>query len=263
MTLHQISDRQGRGAATGALDVRGWTVHTAADRAEVGSVRDVLVDDAGQPHYLDVDLGLFRKRVLVPIERVSTDDADECVWVAGFTRDSFQEIPAYDGDVARLNADQRAGLLDDYARAERAPGAGAAAGGGTREGLVRLGELDDFEVAAEDPDVRGWKVVASGQESIGKVEELVVDTAARRVAYLDVELDDEHRRSDDESRVLVPIERARLRPDENEVRLDGFALSRLADIPRHGGRYDRAYEATVLTAFDRDPNAPPPGERRR
>jgi photosynthetic reaction center H subunit len=236
-------------------------VYTAADQAEVGQVKDVLVDDAGEPHFLDVNLGIFRKRVLVPVQRISTDASDERVWVAGLGKDGFEEIPAYDGDLARLNADYRAGLLDRYTAVERGHTSHDADPSGRR--LARLGELDDFEVDRNDPDVRGWKVFASDNEQIGKVEDLVVDTAAMKVRYLDIELDRDHRRSDEESRVLIPIDHANLRPDDDEVRLDTIGSGQVADLPTHTGRYDGSYETTLLTAFDRSRGTTPPDTRRR
>jgi photosynthetic reaction center H subunit len=274
MTLHRLSDREGSAGMTGAPDARGWEVRTRADNEDVGKVKDVLVEDTGEAQYLDVDLGIFRKRVLVPYERATMDAADEVVWVTGFNKDGFERIPDYDGDVAKLNADYRAGLLRDYSAASAGTtmaGAGTVGDRGGRDDdaaeriedtrtaspagdsrLARISELSDFEVADHDPDVRGWDVVASDGQKIGDVKDLVADTAAMKVRYLDVELDKEYRRTDEESRVLVPIEHAQLIEDDDVVRLDALASQQARDIPTHRGTFDREYEARVTRIFPAD-----------
>jgi photosynthetic reaction center H subunit len=274
MTLHRLSDREGTAGRTGALDARGWEVRTRADNEDVGKVKDVLVEDTGEAQYLDVDLGVFRKRVLVPFERVTTDSADEVVWVTGFDKHGFERIPDYDGDLAKLNADYRAGLLRDYSAAasgatmtdtgtvrdrggrddevaERIEDTRTASPAGDSR-LARISELSDFEVADHHPDVRGWDVVASDGQKIGDVKDLVADTAAMKVRYLDVELDKDYRRTDEESRVLVPIEHAHLIEDDDVVRLDAMGSQQARDIPTHRGTFDREYEARVTRVFPTD-----------
>jgi photosynthetic reaction center H subunit len=242
----------------------------------------VLIEDTGEARYLDVDLGIFRKRVLVPVERVTTDSAEEVVWVDGFNKDGFERIPEYDGDIAKLNADYRAGLLRDYSAAEtsttsahrsttytgrdddaaeRADDIRTASPTGDSR-LARVGELSDFEVAKHHPDVRGWDVVASDDRKIGDVKELVADTAAMKVRYLDIELDSDYRRSDEESRVLVPIEHARLIKDDDVVRLDAVASHQARDIPTYRGTFDRAYEGRVTRMFPPDAMRDPTNPRR-
>ena len=282
MTLHKISDREGSAGGAGAINARGWEVRTRIDDEDVGKVEDILVEDSGEARYLDVDLGIFRKRVLIPVERVTTNPADEIVWVNGFDKDGFERIPEYDGDLAKLNADYRAGLLRDYSAAETlttSPRAGAIRGGRETDEdaaeriedirtasptgdsrLARVGELSDYEVADYHSDVRGWDVVASDDRKIGDVKDLVADTAAMKVRYLDIELDTEFRRSDEERRVLVPIEHARLIEDDDVVRLDAVASHQARDIPTHRGRFDLEYEVRVARIFPtdamRDPTDP-------
>ncbi len=123
-----------------------------------------------------------------------------------------------------------------------------------------MGELSDYEVADHHPDVRGWDVVASDDRKIGDVKDLIADTTAMKVRYLDVELDSDFRRSDDESRVLVPIEHARLIEDDDVVRLDVMASNQARDIPTHRGTFDTEYEGRVTRMFPtdttRNPNDP-------
>jgi photosynthetic reaction center H subunit len=283
MTLHKISDREGSAGGTGALDARGWGVRTRLDDEDVGKVKDVLVEDSGEARYLDVDLGIFRKRVLVPVERVTTDSADETVWIDGFDKDGFERIPEYDGDVAKLNADYRAGLLRHYSTAGSGTTAAGTGAARTRHGdkdaddraedirtaspagdsrLARVGELSDYEVADHHPDIRGWEVIAADGRKIGDVKDLIADTAAMKVRYVDIELESDFRRTDDESRVLVPIEHARLIEDDDVVRLDAVTSHQARDIPTHRGTFDRDYEGRVTRMFSPDPTRDPDNPRR-
>lgn len=72
--------------------------------------------------------------------------------------------------------------------------AAMASGGALRP----LSELD-WKVTESDPDVRGWTVQASDGSELGRVKELLVDTTARRVRYLDVA-------RTDGAHVRVPVE---------------------------------------------------------
>jgi photosynthetic reaction center H subunit len=285
MTLHRISDREDSAGGAGAINARGWDVRTRVDDEDVGKVKDILVEDSGQAQYLDVDLGMFKKQVLIPVERVTTDSVDKVVWVDGLDKDAFERIPEFDGDVAKLNADYRAGLLRDYSAAEAGGAtsprgeAGYGTGGAddeeadrledTREAspagdprLARVGELSDYEVADHHPDVRGWDVVASDDRKIGDVKELVADTTSMKVRYLDIELDDDFRRSDDDRRVLIPIEHARLIEDDDVVRLDVMASHQARDIPAHRGTFDPDYQDRVTRAFGPDAMRGPTDPRR-
>jgi len=77
--------------------------------------------------------------------------------------------------------------------------------------LAPLSRLDDLKVAAGQPDVRGWDVIASDGKKIGKVDDLLVDVSAQRVVYLGVDVDRGLFTSlfsgqDSPGHVLIPIE---------------------------------------------------------
>lgn len=110
-------------------------------------------------------------------------------------------------------------------------------------GLYRLGDLDDYEVADDDPDVRGWEVLGRNGKSIGKVDELIVDPTAMKVRYLDVDLDEEFvkTRSDyrpeekAEYHLLVPIGTAILDEDDDEVLINTVEPDVLLTYPVYNG----------------------------
>ena len=119
--------------------------------------------------------------------------------------------------------------------------------------VVPLDELDDFKVASGDPDIRGWKVKGSDGRTIGKVDNLLIDTAAMKVRYLDVDVDDDLLDTDDDRHVLIPVGYARLDRDDDDIYVDAIESTVIAGLPAYThGRVTRDYETQLRTAFDRD-----------
>ena len=56
------------------------------------------------------------------------------------------------------------------------------------QATVPLGRLRRYKVADGDPDVRGWQVYGNDGQTIGQVDDLLVDPDALRVRYLQVRL---------------------------------------------------------------------------
>lgn len=118
------------------------------------------------------------------------------------------------------------------------------------ERVVPLGQLDDFEVAEGDPDVRGWEVLAADGRKIGEVDELLVDSAAMKVRYLDVDVDDALLGEPGDRHVLIPIGYARLERDRDCVRVDALESSDVAAVPAYDqGPLTREYESSVRASF--------------
>lgn len=128
-------------------------------------------------------------------------------------------------------------------------------------GLYRLRELDDYEVADDDPDVRGWEVLGRNGKSIGKVDELIVDPSMMKVRYLDVDLDEEFvkTRSDyrpeekAEYHLLIPIGTAVLDEEDDEVLVNTVEPEVLLTYPVYDGDiitrdYENALRRTLNPA---------------
>ncbi|HSU16384.1 PRC-barrel domain-containing protein [Longimicrobium sp.] len=119
--------------------------------------------------------------------------------------------------------------------------------------VVPLDELDDFRVSRDDPDPRGWEVVAADGRKIGEVDELLVDTGAMKVRYLDVDLDDEMVAGEHDRHVLVPIGYARLDRDHDRVIVDEITSADLRAIPAYDhGPITRDFETSVRDSWRRD-----------
>ncbi|MBW3569947.1 MAG: PRC-barrel domain-containing protein, partial [Gemmatimonadetes bacterium] len=116
--------------------------------------------------------------------------------------------------------------------------------------VVPLGQLDDFKVAEGEPDVRGWEVLASDGRKIGEVDELLVDTAAMKVRYLDVDVDEAMTAGGPDRHVLIPIGYARLQEDRDCVTVDALASSDLRAVPSYDqGPLTRDFETSVRESF--------------
>ena len=120
--------------------------------------------------------------------------------------------------------------------------------------LSRLDDLDDYKVADGEPDIRGWDVKTSDRKKVGEVKDLLVDTAAMQVRYLDVELEKGLLARDrtDDRHVLIPIGQARLDDDHDDVLLPTLNATTLVGLPTfaHGATLTRAQERDLLTRFN-------------
>jgi uncharacterized protein (TIGR02271 family) len=135
---------------------------------------------------------------------------------------------------------------------------GATAPGGSQGHLGRLNDLDEFKVADGYPDPRGWDVKTSDGRAVGKVDDLIVDTAAMRVRYLSVEVDrslgqlaqDAATPGDQGTHTLLPIGNVELDDRHDDVVVNGYSLEQVAGLPRYaggaGGAISREYESSLV-----------------
>jgi uncharacterized protein (TIGR02271 family) len=124
----------------------------------------------------------------------------------------------------------------------------------TTNNLRRLSDAD-FEVANDEPDVRGWTVVDRSGEECGEVDDLIVDTEAMKVRYLQVDPEDADGAGDDRD-LYIPIDSVDLDRDDKRVVLRGSAASMRELVPADlEGRLSSSHEAQRVvrrTEADRD-----------
>lgn len=261
MAFMRVSTETGYRFPAGAFDLRGYEVRTGIDDAKAGTVHDILADDTGVPRYLDVDLGLMQKHVLLPVGHAMADPDQEQVVLPGLEKEDLERVPEAVEDAAidrdyekRLSSAYGHTLSGErtYARPEygaTAPFRAAdSAGSGS---LARVDQLDEIDVADYDPDPRGWDVVTADEEHVGRVEHLIGDTAAMQVRYLVVALDSGE--ADEARKVLVPIGFASLDTDARKVRLDWIESALIRSLPAYQGTVDRAYTDRLHQTLDREP----------
>ena len=235
MSLVNLSRSAPTQLPDGAYDVRGWEVRTETDGEKVGKVDDMLVDERDSPRYLEVDLGMFRKHVLVPLSVAHADPSAQIVWIDRLDKERIREIPEYDRDLGRLTPEYEDRLVREYRTlsARRDPVEREA---GERTGLARLSDLGDYRVAKGVTDPRGWKLVGGDGSVIGEVKELIVDATAMTTRYLDCEVHEDRLELEPLNRhILIPADRVRLDRSAKNVVIDGLFARDVQDYPMYQG----------------------------
>jgi hypothetical protein len=253
MGLVNLSDRAATRLSSGALDVRGWKVRTEVDGAKVGTVEDLLVDDQDQPHFYDVDLGIFRKHVLLPVSEAHPDPEKQVLWVDGMDEERLREVPRWDQHPERLSAEYEERLRAEYRLLARNGGDGGATATAPVAGprLARLGDLKEYRVPKGVTDPRGWKVIMGDGQHLGEVSELIVEPTALNTRYLDCWVDEKKLSLEPLDRhILLPVERVRLDRKAKRVVVDGLFARDLTDYPVYGGLpLEESYVSRLENAF--------------
>lgn len=100
----------------------------------------------------------------------------------------------------------------------------------TLEGHPRMVPLrvdPEFSVSPQDPDPRGWPVIAGDGEQAGTVHELWVDRAEPQISYVEVAV----KVAGGERRVLVPIGFALFDVRTRSLRVRSIMSDQFADVP--------------------------------
>jgi sporulation protein YlmC with PRC-barrel domain len=220
---------QNRPAVLRTRDLQGWDV-VDRDGEKIGTVADVLIDRGGKIRFVDAEYGFPRKHVLLPTDLLEWGDTR---LILAASKERALALPPY--DPARTVDD---GILAEMIRAFpwmydpegerwRAPVAD------TR--VVPLSEAKEFKLESGAPDPRGWNVFGSDGERVGTVTQLLVDPAALKIRYLDVDVLQDLFLLKDDRHVLIPIERADLKERGGDVWVQGLTAAQIAQLPAYGG----------------------------
>lgn len=138
--------------------------------------------------------------------------------------------------------------------------------------LYYINELSDYKIADGYPDIRGWDVKDIDDRVIGKVDNLLVNKAAERVVYLDIEVDKsiidskydpygrpanaevrEFVNKDGENHIILPVGLVDLNKDSKYVYTDVIDHRTFSETKRFrkGDEINRSYENQVLGSYDR------------
>lgn len=118
--------------------------------------------------------------------------------------------------------------------------------------LFKLVELEDYEVASDDPDIRGWSVLDRNRKEVGRIDELIVDPYKEKVRYLDVVPNTERSVNEGDQHLLIPVGAARIDDHENKVIIDEIDQDRLENYPMYRGDYiSRDIESQIVERFNR------------
>jgi len=102
--------------------------------------------------------------------------------------------------------------------------------------LTRMSESNDYEVAADDRDIRGWQVSTGAGTVIGEVDDLLIDPAAMKVRQVEVSFR-KGAGAADRPKVAIPIDAVDLDTDARVVIVNGSAL----------GEFSRETETELAT----------------
>jgi len=117
--------------------------------------------------------------------------------------------------------------------------------------LAHLSEMHDYEISDGEPDIKGWDVRTMTGEKVGKVEDLIVDTALMKVRYIEVKFDKLLMASGEMRHALIPIGSSRLDDDADDV-LVNLRDEQLIALPAYvRGTLTREYELELLHGFER------------
>lgn len=136
--------------------------------------------------------------------------------------------------------------------------------------LYYLDDLSNYKVASDDSDVRGWEVKDADNRTIGKVDRLLANKEAKRVVYLDIEVDKslieqghevynksasdgahEFINKDGENHLILPIGMVKLDEDNKKVISHVINYNTFAKTKRikKSTNVDREYESIVFRHY--------------
>ena len=123
--------------------------------------------------------------------------------------------------------------------------------------LRPLSEISNYTIEKGDPDPRGYQVMSPDGRTIGRVEDLIVDTSAMKVRYLVVDLDDEIAGTAENRSILLPPDDVELRDESSQVIARGYtgreaAYTRSASDPASRDRSDITDHQRTLTRTEEE-----------
>jgi hypothetical protein len=227
-------------------DYVGWDV---VDRGgeKVGSIADFLIDRTGKIRYAQVDHGLPRRSFLLPVHQLEW--GEKSFVIGRWARDQVRGLPPYDPDTPLT-----APVLEEMDRSypwfynpEAERGEMVQTG---EERIVPLADAKNFRLGSGAPNPRGWNVFGTDGERVGTVHQLLVDPAAMKVRYLDVDLLDDLFLLKDDRHVLLPLEYVDLKERGNDVWVRGLTAREVAQLPAYpGGAVEGWLEHSVGSRF--------------
>jgi sporulation protein YlmC with PRC-barrel domain len=123
----------------------------------------------------------------------------------------------------------------------------------------RLQELDhsNFEIVKGEPDIRGWDVRYKNGEKIGSIEELILDTKAKKIRYMVVDLDENELRLE-HRKIFIPIGFAELDNQHDDVLIPNVSIDQLCRLPDYKrNSLTPDLERNIASVFGRKVNVEP------
>jgi hypothetical protein len=244
-------------------DLAGLAVHDS-NNLRVGHVYGVLTQaETGLVRFLDVEIDGSARHVLIPVGHARLEEVlgQKRIRLRAATVEDLEAIPAYAGehptvDLARTVAGAFGRLFRGgryyahpaydhrglYAGEHAIVSAGEARPGPAQ--LERLSDSEDYKIAAGEPDIRGWNMLAM-EEPAGVVHDLIIDPEAEQVRYVVVELKNG-------AHALLPIGYLELDRTEKIVLAPGLSAADIEVLPPFEELpLTRAQEIMILNEIER------------
>lgn len=246
-------------------DLAGLSTSDVEDRP-VGELFGALAEEeTGLIRYLDVAVSDGERHVLVPIGHARVDRASvpPRVRLRAATFEDLMSIPSFEPEATDLNREYQDELLRAHGRlfygsryyahpsydhrglyAGDHPVAGPEEGVAEEPRLRPLGDLSGFQVAREERDIRGWRLVDRRRRETGEVRELLVDVVALQVRYVVVWLDEPGRS------VAIPVGYLEIDAPARQVVTTELTGEDILLLPPHEEPLTRAAENRIHTALE-------------
>ena len=116
-----------------------------------------------------------------------------------------------------------------------------------RNNLIELSR-SGYEIVADEPDIRKWKVRNAEGKHLGVVDDLIIDKQLRKVRYIVLNLDGKPLNLLSR-KILVPIGMAQFADMDDVVILPSITLEHLATLPTYSGKIKWDDERKIRRIF--------------
>src|SRR3974390_1330681 len=116
-----------------------------------------------------------------------------------------------------------------------------------RNNLVELSK-SGYEIVADEPDIRKWKVRNADGIMLGVVDDLIIDKDLRKVRYIVLDLDGKPLNLVSR-KVLIPIGISQFDDMDDVVVLPTITIEQLAALPSYNGRIRKEEERKIRNLF--------------
>lgn len=241
-----------------AIDAQGRYVGTI-----YGSLADAT---SGLIRYLDLALAETDRHVLIPIghTRLAREGSRTEIELRAATRQDLQRIPAYDPGREEVDGAYQRRVLAahgriyqgeryyahpayDHARlfAGEHPIITESAGAEPISTLRRLSEMEEFQVASGESDIRGWPLIDAKDRQAGTIEDLLFDPDSEKVRYALL------RPAVDSALTPIPVGLIEVEGQERTVRAPSLTRDDLEALPTYyPGHFNRTEEELVLRTIE-------------
>lgn len=236
--LHKLKDIKNHKTAEQFSDVKGWKVFSC-NKNNIGIVNEIMVNsEINRDIYFDIllheDIKIKSgsRHLTVPLSSVNFDAKEGAVFLT-----DIKAITILRKTVHKSKPSAKSNLTDKTKVHNTLK----------ERKLSKLKNLDK-PVPLNSPDIRGWSVITSDGITVGKVNDLFIESELNSIRYFTVKID-EGPIFDKERHILVPVISAVLDTnDEKRVQLK-ININEFVNYPPYKGEPINKYRISLLKFF--------------